>query len=40
MTFESFVTETKTDVNEWLGQKFITGHGPGEKDEAIKFLKN
>ena len=27
-TFESY------DINEWVGQRFITGHGPGEKEEA------
>jgi len=39
MTFENFVTENNTNVNEWLGQKFITGHGPGEKEEAIKRIE-
>jgi hypothetical protein len=39
MTFENFVTEKNTDVNEWLGQKFITGHGPGKKDQSIKRIE-
>jgi len=36
MTFEKF---TENDVNEWLGQKFLTGHGPGEKDQSKKKIE-
>ena len=40
-TFENFVeTNTNPDVNEWLGQKFLTGHGPGEKEEAITRINS
>lgn len=40
-TFENFVeTNTNPDVNEWLGQKFLTGHGPGEKEEAVTRINS
>ena len=37
MTFEKF---TENDVNEWLGQKFLTGHGPGEKEQSKKKIES
>lgn len=39
MTFESFVDQNNNDVNEWLGQKFITGHDKGEKEIAKKKIE-
>lgn len=40
MTFESFVDNQNNDVNEWLGQKFITGHAKGEKEVAMKKIED
>jgi hypothetical protein len=40
ITFESFVDINNSEINEWLGQKFITGHGPGEKEEAKKRIES
>ena len=37
MTFEKFA---ENDVNEWLGQKFLTGHGPGEKEQSKKKIES
>ena len=34
--FEKFNND---EINEWVGQKFITGHGPGEKEKAKKRIE-